>query len=430
MRQIGPRVRLHHEQISSRISGLNITMAIIVVMVALIIWIQVVDALRPTVIHRRGESRAGCSTTRLPSSSDPALGPDESNTNVGIGTIASLGALETGFLSYNKLNGGTVDGSLLCQSPGSSSSCQDVLSGPYSMIPGLNIPLVTIAFLVYSCVAFLALTNTDNADGDKKEATLFLTTAMATFSGYLMIVLTTVLHTSCQYCYLSAALSVGMAVLAWNNRIVENPTKAAVVKLSSASIAALSSAFLFYATSLTMDPPDVAQASTAPAFQAMMQAAEAKKAEQELNSMARQAPAPSTARTAADALKQKGPFSPPLIKGHSSDRALAIGKRLQGKGAKMYGAYWCSHCNNQKQELGYEVVKEKQMFTYIECDKEGLNSQYNMCKANKKNIPGYPTWEISGEYFPGEQSLDELEKLLDRADRLEKNPNLADLAKN
>ena len=96
----------------------------------------------------------------------------------------------------------------------------------------------------------------------------------------------------------------------------------------------------------------------------------------------------------------------------------------------MYGAYWCSHCNNQKQELGYEVVKEKQMFTYIECDKEGLDSQYSMCKGNKKNIPGYPTWEISGEYFPGEQSLDELEKLLDRADRLVKDPSLADLAKN
>ena len=395
-----------------------------------VICVDLVCSLRPATVRSRVGNLAGSTTTRLPASTEPDLRSDKSNVNVGIGTIASLGALETGFLSYTKLTSGNVEGSLLCQAGGSSTSCQDVLSGPYSMIPGLNIPLVLLAFLAYSGVAFLSLTNTNNADGDKKEATLFLTTAMATFSGYLMVVLTTVLHASCQYCYLSAALSTGMAILAWNNRLVENPTKAAVVKLSSASIAALSSAFLFYATSLTVDPPNAAQASTAPAFQAMMQAAEAKKAEQELNSIAKKAPAPPTARTASDALKQKGPFAPPIIKGHSSERALAIGKRLQDKGAKMYGAYWCSHCNNQKQELGYEVVKEKQMFTYIECDKEGLDSQYSMCKGNKKNIPGYPTWEISGEYFPGEQSLDELEKLLDRADRLVKDPSLADLAKN
>ena len=395
----------------------------------LIILFQVTNALRPVAMNRKVRNIGGCSTTRLPSSSYPDFGPDERDVNLKIGALASLGALETGFLSYIKLSDTNMEGSL-CQGAGYSSSCQDVLNGPYSVVPGLNIPLTILAFLAYSGIALMALTNLDSADEDKKEATLFLTTAMATFSGYLITVLTTVLHASCQYCYLSAVLSFGMAFLAWNNKLVENPTKAVVVQLSSASITALSSAFLFYATSLTMDPPEIAQASTAPAFQAIVQAAEAKKAEQELNSMAQKAPAPSTARSAADALKQKGPFAPPVIKTHSSDRALAIGKRLQEKGAKMYGAYWCSHCNNQKQELGYEVVKEKQMFTYIECDKEGLDNKYSLCKANKKNIPGFPTWEISGEYFPGEQSLDELEKLLDRADRLQKSPDLASLVKN
>lgn len=338
--------------------------------------------------------------------------PMEAGSGKSIGGIAVLGALETGYLSYQKLMGGGVEGTLLCKG-GVESSCGDVLSGPYSIVPGLNVPLVSLALVGYLAVAFMALTN-GNEESKQQEMTLFLTTAMATFSGYLMLVLQFVLHASCNYCYLSAAFSVGMATLAWNNKLVRNPTKAAVVSLSSASIAALSSAFLFYATGLTISPGDAAQASTAPAWQAMQAAAQANQAKKDLNSET--AAAPPTARSAGSALKQKGPFAPPAIKGHSSDQALAIGKRLQDKDAKMYGAYWCSHCNNQKQELGMEVVKEKQMFTYVECDKEGLDSKYNTCKAMKDKVPGYPTWEIDGQYFPGEKSLDELEKLLNAAD--------------
>ena len=53
------------------------------------------------------------------------------------------------------------------------------------------------------------------------------------------------------------------------------------------------------------------------------------------------------------------------------------------------------------------------MFPYIECDKEGFNEQYNVCKSKK--IPGFPTWEIKGKYYPGEKSLSELENILDDA---------------
>lgn len=327
-----------------------------------------------------------------------------------IGGIAALGALETGYLSYQKLTAGGVEGTLLCQG-GAESSCGDVLSGPYSMIPGLNVPLVSIAFVAYIAITFMTLMRSDDDSTEStQEITLFLTTAMATFSGYLMIVLQFVLHASCNYCYLSAAFSVGMATLAWNNKVVRNPTKAAVLSLSSASIAALSSAFLFYATSLTISPGDAAQASTAPAWQAMQAAAEANQAKKDLNSQT--AAAPPTARSAGAAVKERGPFAPPAIKSHSSPQALAVGKKLQEKDAKMYGAYWCSHCNNQKQELGYEVVKEQQMFTYVECDKEGIDSQFSTCRAMKDKVPGYPTWEIDGQYYPGEKTLDELEKLV------------------
>ena len=84
--------------------------------------------------------------------------------------------------------------------------------------------------------------------------------------------------------------------------------------------------------------------------------------------------------------------------------------------AKMYGAYWCSHCFNQKQNLGLEA---KSYFEYIECDKEGENSQNSLCKSKK--VPGYPTWEINGELYPGEKEIDELDKLLTS---IEKNKDL------
>ena len=75
--------------------------------------------------------------------------------------------------------------------------------------------------------------------------------------------------------------------------------------------------------------------------------------------------------------------------------------------AKMFGAYWCSHCYEQKQRLGKEAFANVQ---YNECSKEGLNSRKDLCK--EKNIPGYPTWEINGKLFPGDMYLDELEDII------------------
>jgi len=55
-------------------------------------------------------------------------------------------------------------------------------------------------------------------------------------------------------------------------------------------------------------------------------------------------------------------------------------------------------------------VETGNSFSYIECDKEGKNNQYALCKSKK--IPGYPTWELYGELFAGEKSVSELAALL------------------
>lgn len=87
-----------------------------------------------------------------------------------------------------------------------------------------------------------------------------------------------------------------------------------------------------------------------------------------------------------------------------------IAGKLGEKKTKMYGAYWCNHCYDQKQRFGKRAFSQIQ---YIECDKHGVNSMYKLCRD--KRIPGYPTWEIDGELYPGEIDLPELERLVDES---------------
>ncbi len=78
---------------------------------------------------------------------------------------------------------------------------------------------------------------------------------------------------------------------------------------------------------------------------------------------------------------------------------------LADNGAKMYGAYWCPHCANQKADFGDSF----KFVDYVECDPRGENPRVQMCYD--AGIQGYPTWEINGLQYPGEQSLQELSKL-------------------
>ena len=98
---------------------------------------------------------------------------------------------------------------------------------------------------------------------------------------------------------------------------------------------------------------------------------------------------------------------PPTITTASSARARAVAEQLNARGARMFGAWWCSHCADQKETLGKEAFSS---LTYIECAADGANSQRALC--NENNVPGYPAWQIDGKLYPGEKSLAELEELL------------------
>ncbi len=85
---------------------------------------------------------------------------------------------------------------------------------------------------------------------------------------------------------------------------------------------------------------------------------------------------------------------------------ISLAEHLAAKGVKFYGAYWCSHCQKQKSLFGATAVAK---LPYIECAKEGENSQRQLCMD--KEIKMFPTWVINGQYITGTHELAEIAKL-------------------
>jgi hypothetical protein len=76
---------------------------------------------------------------------------------------------------------------------------------------------------------------------------------------------------------------------------------------------------------------------------------------------------------------------------------------LTVKGAKMYGAWWCPHCADQKELLGYAF----QYVNYVECSTPGQRTMNDTCK--QAGIKNFPTWQYpDGSRVEGVQPLDTL----------------------
>lgn len=93
------------------------------------------------------------------------------------------------------------------------------------------------------------------------------------------------------------------------------------------------------------------------------------------------------------------------ILGNSAEKTDALAKCLTEKGVKMYGAYGCPHCQNQKEAFGDSF----QYVDYVECDAKGLNGNPTACEI--AGIQGFPTWVIGGIKYSGEQELSTLAKI-------------------
>jgi hypothetical protein len=67
----------------------------------------------------------------------------------------------------------------------------------------------------------------------------------------------------------------------------------------------------------------------------------------------------------------------------------AFARCLADRGVKMYGAWWCPHCQEQKEMFGASF----EYAPYVECGIKGdLHGEAQVCK--NQNVMHYPTWQF------------------------------------
>lgn len=76
---------------------------------------------------------------------------------------------------------------------------------------------------------------------------------------------------------------------------------------------------------------------------------------------------------------------------------------LSANGVRMYGAWWCPHCAEQKEEFGLAF----QYVNYIECSPQGQRTMNDTCK--QAGVAHFPTWQFGdGSRQEGVMPLSEL----------------------
>ncbi|MBU0624887.1 hypothetical protein KKF05_00935 [Patescibacteria group bacterium] len=82
---------------------------------------------------------------------------------------------------------------------------------------------------------------------------------------------------------------------------------------------------------------------------------------------------------------------------------------ITDSGAKLYGTFWCPHCQRQKELFGEAI----QYIAYVECTENGQrNLMSEACK--QAEIDSFPTWIFGdGSRYSGEMSLEDIAKRTD-----------------
>ncbi len=67
----------------------------------------------------------------------------------------------------------------------------------------------------------------------------------------------------------------------------------------------------------------------------------------------------------------------------------AFAQCLDDSGTVFYGAFWCPHCQDQKEMFGDSA----DLLPYVECAQGGKNAQLELCA--EQQIKSYPTWKFT-----------------------------------
>src|SRR3989344_1336147 len=76
---------------------------------------------------------------------------------------------------------------------------------------------------------------------------------------------------------------------------------------------------------------------------------------------------------------------------------------LEDNGAVFYGAFWCPHCQDQKEMFG----NSERLLPYVECSTPSGQGTTSVCQ--QAGITAYPTWQFAdGERITGVLSFSQL----------------------
>ncbi|MEM9213647.1 MAG: vitamin K epoxide reductase family protein [Cyanobacteria bacterium P01_F01_bin.150] len=233
------------------------------------------------------------------------------------------------------------------------------LSGSaYASLIGLPLPLLgAIAYGLMGSLAIVPiLTKNKSLEGPTWLGLFIGSTAMVTFSGYLVYVMVQVLQDPCIPCMISAFFSLGLWALTLAGNRWEDIGRLVLPGICVLMVSGLVTTGLH------------AYASDPDGF---------------------------TANAAGS--------PPPAVTTESGDAEIELAKHLTAIGAKKYGAWWCPHCHAQQTLFGKQAFE---YLTYVECDEAGVEPDPQACRA--AGVQSYPTWEINGETYAGVQSLEAL----------------------
>jgi len=277
------------------------------------------------------------------------------NSRFTIAVISTLGIVNTAYLTATRL----LDTEVVCPVEG----CDKVLQSPYATVFG--VPLAAFGLLAYVGMLAMAVVPWILAeDAPKAQRKQFdeLTwlglsvggAAMAVFSGYLMSIMAFEIQAFCLYCVVSAVSALALFVLAIVGHDWEDFGALGFRSIIIAAITLVGS-YAVYAP-LHADP--------------------------------------------------NSPAGGYAIATQSQPANIELAQHLAASDIPMYGAFWCSHCQDQKVLFGRQAFAEVE---YVECDANGENPQPDRCQA--AGISSYPTWQVDGQNYPGVRSLEELASL-------------------
>jgi len=273
--------------------------------------------------------------------------------------LAAAGALESAYLTAAKLGG---EAPALCSAAGA--ACASVLSSPYAQLGGL--PLSALGAGAYAATAAVALAGAAAREAGAAEEEngwrlplLACATALASVSAYLLATLAGPLAgAACPYCLLSAGLSAGTLAASARGLGLRRAARLAPALAAVAAAAALAVAL-------------------------------------------------PQSRAAAGAAVEL-PFAEPALRRESSPATRALAGHLAARGFRVLGAFWCSHCEAQRELFGRGAA-----LPYTECFPDGYRTGVAMAPAcAAAGLQGFPTWLLpDGSKLEGDQTLQKLAEL-------------------